>query len=166
MSKMLAVLTGLIMLINQSDIYDLMWFNSTDEVRYNFPICIKAHAAGMTDTEYEYLARVIEAESDRTDSMDGKIYIAAVIINRVNDDRFPDSIEGVLNESGQFSTTSGGWCMTNYTQTSCWAVIEAQRALADGSIPDNLLYFNCIGYNMTGYCIPYDYIDGNYFMTA
>ena len=143
-------------------LWDIIWDNASEEVRKTLPLEIQAHACGMTSTEFEYMARVIEAESDRTDSMDGKTHIGAVILNRVSSDLFPDTIQGVLDEANQFSTTSGGWCSTSYTQTSRWAIVEAQRALADGSIPDNLLFFNSIGYN---YGQPYGYIDGNYFMT-
>ena len=143
-------------------LWDIIWDNASDEVRKTLPLEIQAHACGMTSREFEYMARVIEAESDRTDSMDGKIHIASVILNRVSSDLFPDTISGVLDEANQFSTTSGGWCSIQYTETSRWAIVEAQRALADGSIPDNLLFFNSIGYN---YGEPYGYIDGNYFMT-
>ena len=143
-------------------IWEMVWNNASDDIRKTLPLEIQAHACGMTSTEFEYMARVIEAESDRTDSMDGKIHIASVILNRVSSDLFPDTIQGVLDEANQFSTTSGGWCYTSYTQTSRWAIVEAQRALADGSIPDNLLFFNSIGYNCGQ---PYGYIDGNYFMT-
>ena len=139
------------------------WASCSDEIRYDLPLEYQAAACGMTATEFEYLARVVEAESDRTNSLEGKIHIAAVILNRVNNRAFPNNIQGVLDEPGQFSTTSGGWCSTSYTATSRWAIVEAQRRLALGEIPDNLLYFNCIGYN---YGYAYGYIDGNYFMTA
>lgn len=166
MVRLCAVLTTVVMFFSQTDIYEIMWNNTDDEVRKTLPVGVQAHACGMSENEFEYLAQVIEAESDRSDDIEGKILIAAVILNRVADDRFSDSIEAVLNEPGQFSTTSEGQCTINYTQSSRWAIVEAQRGLAEGEIPEDLLYFNCIGYNMTGYCIPYDYVGGNYFMTA
>lgn len=164
MSRILALIlaTAIAMGIPQDTLADYIWNNSTDEVRMEMPLEMQAEALDIDPVEYEYMARVIEAESDRTDSMDGKIHIAAVILNRVQSPYFPDTITDVLNEPNQFTTTSGGWCSTNYTQTSRWAIVEALRALEEGSIPDNLLFFNSIGYN-NGQA--YGLIDGNYFMT-
>lgn len=172
MRALIAIITALAILSTQapetqrepsSDYMGIVWSNATDETRRELPLEFQAYACGMTASEFEYMARTIEAESDRTNSMEGKIHIAAVILNRVNGGSFPDSIQGVLDQSGQFTTTSNGWCSTPYTETSRWAIVEAQRRLAEGTIPENLLYFNAIGYN---YGTPYGYIDGNYFMTA
>lgn len=137
------------------------WNNLTDEERFNSPVELKAAMCGISVEEYIFLARVIEAESDRSSSMDGRIMIAATILNRVNDDRFPDTITGVLTQSGQFTTVSGGYCSTSSTLYSEWAIVEALDGLNSGEIPDNVLYFNCIGYNCG---TPYGLIDGNYFM--
>lgn len=163
MKKILSIATAIVMLISQTDIYEIIWNNADDEIRQTLPIGIQAHACGIDATEFEFMARVIEMESDRTDSLDGKILIAAVILNRANPDNseFPDTITGVLTQSGQFTTVSGGWCTQNYTTTSRWAIVEAERALAANEIPTDLLYFNCVGYN---YGTPYGYVDGNYFM--
>lgn len=146
----------------EQDMYLIAWESCNDEVRQELPIEYLAAACGMTESEFEYLARTVEAESDRTDSLEGKIHIAAVILNRVNSSLFPNSITAVLDDPGQFETTYNSWCSTPSTQTSRWAIVEAQRRLVGGDIPDNLLFFNSIGYN---YGQAYGYIDGNYFMT-
>lgn len=142
---------------------DTAWNNATDDQRYTMPIEYKARAVGMTVEEFEFMSRVIEAESDRSASMDGRIMIAATIINRMNDSRFPNTITGVLTQSGQFTTVHGGYCSTSSTDLSDWAIVEAYRQLYAGDIPDNVLYFNCIGYNNG---TAFGYIDGNYFMQA
>lgn len=141
---------------------DRAWINSTDNQRSNMPIEYKANAVGMSPEEFEFMARVIEAESDRSDDITGRIYIAAVILNRVNDNRFPNTVTGVLCEPIQFETVRGGSCSIRSTDLSEWAIVEAQRRLTVGSVPDNLLFFNCVGYN---YGSPFGYIGGNYFMT-
>ena len=169
MSKLVALLVSVVTLINtpiitqdeKEAIMARAWQESSDEIRQELPLEYQAYACGMTAHEFEYLARTIEAESDRTDSLDGKIHICAVILNRVASDRFPDTIQGVLDQDGQFTTTSGGWCSTPYTESSRWSIVLCQREMAQGNIPDNLLFFNCVGYN---YGTPYGYIDGNYFM--
>lgn len=142
---------------------DIAWFNATEEQRFNMPMEYKAHAVGLTVEEFEFMARVIEAESDRSNDIEGRIYIAATIFNRMYDSRFPDTITGVLTESGQFATVSGGWCSLQSTDLSEWAIIEAQRQLVAGTIPSDILFFNCIGYNNG---TPFGYIGGNYFMQA
>lgn len=169
MTKLLSILISAITIFNapllsvdeQNTVYEEVWFNSTDEIRKTLPIEYQAYACGMTVHEFEYLARTIEAESDRTDSLDGKIHICAVILNRVASDRFPNTIQGVLDQDGQFTTTSGGWCSTPYTESSRWSIVLCQREMAQGNIPDNLLFFNCVGF-ASGF-EPYEYIDGNFF---
>lgn len=160
--SIVAIITAIAMLFTNNIMYEYMWNNADDEQRMQFPLECQSYACGMDPTEFEFMARVIEMESDRTDSIDGKILIAAVIFNRADPDTngFPDTITGVLCQDGQFSTVSGGWCNQMYTTTSRWAIVEAQRQLASGDIPENLLYFNCIGYD---YGTPYGYVDGNYF---
>lgn len=164
MNKVLAVVMTVIMFISQGDLYNLIWNACDDERRKELPISIQANACGMTATEFEYMARVIQAESNGTrdwSDLEDKILIACVIINRVNSDRFPNTIQGVLDQSGQFSTTSNGWCSTSYSDSSRWAIVEAQRRLAEETVPDNLLYFNCQNY-FSGF-EPYCYEGGNYF---
>ena len=139
-----------------------MWNNADDDIRKTFPAEVQAYACGMSTEEFCYMARVIQAESNGSrdwSDLEDKILIAAVILDRVNSSSFPNTIQGVLDQSGQFSTTSGGTCSTSYTDSSRWAIVEAERRMAEGEIPENLLYFNCIGYCHTPYCE----LGGNYF---
>lgn len=117
--------------------------------------------AGISEEEFYFISSVVEAESDRSESLEGRILIAEVILNRVNSPSFPDTISGVLNQSGQFSTVVNGHSITERTELSDEAVIQAIREIEDGTAPE-VLFFNCIGYT---YGTPYGYVDGNYFMT-
>lgn len=117
--------------------------------------------AGMSEEDFIFISSVVEAESDRSESLDGRILIAETILNRVNSPSFPDTISGVLTQPGQFSTVVNGHSVTDRTELSDEAVIIAARAIEDGTAPE-VLFFNCIGYN---YGTPYGYVDGNYFMT-
>lgn len=117
--------------------------------------------AGISEEEFYFISSVVEAESDRSESLEGRILIAEVILNRVNSPSFPDTISGVLNQSGQFSTVVNGHSITERTDLSDEAVIQAVREIESGEAPE-VLFFNCIGYN---YGEPYGYVDGNYFMT-
>lgn len=117
--------------------------------------------AGMTEEEFIFISSVVEAESDRSESLEGRILIAETILNRVESDLFPDTISEVLNQSGQFSTVVNGRSIVERTELSDEAVIIAAREVEEGTAPE-VLFFNCIGYN---YGEPYGYVDGNYFMT-
>lgn len=65
----------------------------------------------MSDTDYETLLRIVEAEAGGED-LKGKILVANVIMNRVNHEEFPDTVTDVVWEyrSGvpQFSPTYDG----------------------------------------------------------
>lgn len=130
----------------------------------DMPVEMRAEAAGMTEEDFIFISSVVEAESNRRsdeEAMLGRVYIAVTILNRVYDDRFPDTISGVLNQSGQFSTVRNGHSVTERTDLSDEAVIEAVRMIEAEEAPP-LFFFNCIGYN---YGEPFDYVAGNYFMT-
>ena len=143
----------------------LMFFNMIPEDRIeSFDSEQMAMMCGLDIDEFEYFAQVVEAESDgRTEYHEGKLYVAACIWDRVNSDLFPDTVRGVLDEPGQFSTTYGGRCRKSATSASRYAVLEAYYQLQSGDIPTNILYFNCIGYN---YGTAYGKIGDNYFMTV
>lgn len=143
-----------------------IWNETPDEIKQEWPMEYLAYGVGLSSEEFDYFSRVVQAESNGTydySDFEDKVLIAAVIFNRVADRRFPSTISGVLSEPGQFTTTSGGWCSTSSSESSRWAVVIAERRLLSGEIPDNLLYFNCQGYN---YGTPYGCYGGNYFMTA
>lgn len=124
----------------------------------------RAEYAGMTVDDFAFISSVVEAESNRRsdeEAMLGRVYISLVILNRVYDDRFPNTISGVLTQSGQFSTVRNGHSVTERTDLSDEAVIEAVQIIEAGEAPP-IFFFNCIGYN---YGEPFAYVAGNYFMT-
>lgn len=115
----------------------------------------------MTEEEFIFMSSVVEAESDRSDDIEGRILIALTIINRVEDPRFPDTITAVLTQRGQFATVRNGHSVVSRSDLSDEAVIQAFEWNATGEDP-NILFFNCIGY---AYGDPYGYVGGNYFTT-
>ena len=155
----LTLMTAPISEYDRATAYYYIYTYGTDEMRMELPMEYLADQAGMDISEFELLARVIEAESDRSNDLEAKVMIAACILNRVESDIFPDTVTGVLTQSGQFSTVSGGWCSTSYTKRSAYSIIVA---LEQDYIPTNVLFFNCIGYN---YGTPYGVYGDNYFMT-
>ena len=123
----------------------------------------RAELAGMTVDEFTLISSVVEAESDRcTDSTEGRRYIALCILCRVMDSRFPNTINGVLTQRGQFSTVRNGHSVTNRTELSDQAVIEAVEWIESGEDYPWVLFFNCRNY---AYGEPLGRYGGNYFVT-
>ena len=90
--------------------------------------------AGTVETETErnysdddvwYLSRVIQAESGycQREMMEG---VGSVVLNRRDDDRFPDTIKEVIEQPGQYSTLS--WLSS---QTPTEEVMEVTIALLE-----------------------------------
>lgn len=92
--------------------------------------------------DYDNLLRIVEAEAGGEDEK-GKILVANVVMNRVEDDDFPDSITEVIfqKENGvtQFSPVANGrfWKVTVSEET-----IEAvNKALCGEDYSQGALYF-------------------------
>lgn len=148
----------------QQKAYEIAWNNMSEEDKYNASMEMQAWSVGLSVTEFELFARVVQAECDgTTDYDDGKLYVAVCIWDRVYSSSWSNTVTGVLTASGQFTTVSGGWCSSSYTQASRWAVIKAKEAILKGDVPNNIEFFNCISYNGN---TPYGYIGDNYFMTV
>lgn len=89
-----------------------------------------------------WLAKIIEAEAS-TESLEGKIAVGAVVINRVEADWFPDTIKEVIfqkfNGKYQFSPVGNG--RIHKVEPSEEAYDAADRALAGEDPTDGALYF-------------------------
>ena len=57
---------------------------------------------GYSSADYELLARIISAEA-RGESYIGQVAVGAVVLNRVEHPSFPDTVSGVVYQSGAFS---------------------------------------------------------------
>lgn len=96
----------------------------------------------LEQAELEVLLRIVEAEAGCEDE-DGKLLVANVILNRLNSERFPDSITEIVfqreNGVSQFSPTADG--SYNKVQISEETVKAVGRALAGEDISQGALYF-------------------------
>ena len=68
-------------------------------------ILLSMPAMAGYDEDLWYLSRVIQTESGYC-SQEMQEYVGSVVLNRVADDRFPDTIPEVIEEPGQYSTAS------------------------------------------------------------
>ncbi len=88
------------------------------------------------------LAALIECEAGG-ESYTGMVAVGAVVVNRVNSGSFPNSISGVIYQSGQFTPVATGTfqsVLSRGARSDCYAA--AQAALAGESPVGGCLYFN------------------------
>lgn len=160
MSRFICTTIALVIALLPFNIKQLLWNSLSEQERNTAPLELKAYIAGMTAEEFELMSAVVEAESNRSDSTEGKTLIALTILNRKADADFPNSIKGVISQAGQFQVYyEGTYKWVGRTDTSDKAVIEATFLELEDH--PNVQYFNCIGFNGLGE--PYAYVDGNYF---
>ena len=97
----------------------------------------------LSSKEIEILQRIVEAEATGED-MKGKILVANVIINRVNDSAFPDSVEDVV-----FQKTGGTYQFSPISDKRYYSVTVSdetkeavQRVLQGEDYSQGALYFS------------------------
>lgn len=95
------------------------------------------------------MASIIFCEAGNQ-SHEGQVAVGAVIMNRVRDGAFPDTVEEVVYQSGQFGPVATGWLdkvrsTDGYTEAAMQA---ARDALAGANPIGNCLYFDQGGYGM------------------
>lgn len=93
-------------------------------------------------SDLDILLRIVESEAGSEDE-DGRLLVANVILNRVNDDKFPSTVTEVVfqqeNGVAQFSPVSNGKIyQVEISEETCEAV---ERALKGEDISQGALYF-------------------------
>ena len=86
-------------------------------------------AKTYSDEDLYVLSHIISAEAGNC-SEDMMISVGSVVLNRVADDRFPDTIYEVVFQEGQYSPT---WNGSYYAEPTEGAVEVAERLLTEGS---------------------------------
>lgn len=87
--------------------------------------------------EVQLLARLVNAEAGGA-SKQTQIAVASVVLNRVNSDKYPDTISEVIYQSGQYTPAHNGAIDRTPTEES---VESALYVYKNGSqIPSNVLY--------------------------
>lgn len=95
---------------------------------YGGPTTTAAAAASRTGTrsgDRDLLARVVSAEA-KGEPYEGQVAVAAVILNRVRDSRFPNTLAGVVYQTHAFESVSNG---TIYQAATASSIRAAQDAL-------------------------------------
>ena len=96
-------------------------------------------SSSASSTDLNLLARVVYGEA-RGEPYTGQVAVAAVVLNRVRSSSFPNSVAGVVYQSGAFDCVSDGQINLTPDQDS----INAARAAMNGWDPTNgcLYYYN------------------------
>lgn len=93
----------------------------------------------VTAKERGLMARLVEAEGG-IEPYNGKVAIANVLINRVLDDRYPNTIEGVIYQKHQYESVSKGMLWDRPTGEDCYrAVDDALNGV--NAVPTNTIIF-------------------------
>lgn len=103
-------------------------------------LAIRVHAAEPQKyTELELMERVVEAEAGNQ-GMVGKRLVAAVIYNRVESEKFPNTVYDVLVSPHQFSTVWNG--AVDRIEVSGETKLAVMLEVTNRT-DNEILYFNC-----------------------
>ena len=98
----------------------------------------------LTVEELELMRKVVSAES-RGESIEAQYSVACVILNRMASEMFPDSLEEVIMQKGQFSCVDNGAIyvvpITDSVEQAC------QMALQNNDVEDDVLWFRSNRYH-------------------
>lgn len=98
-------------------------------------------AKSTSTSDIQLMARAINGEA-RGEPYEGQVAVGAVILNRVKDSRFPNSISGVIYQPGAFTAVSDGQINAAISEGS--TVYKAAQDAINGWDPTSgcVYYFN------------------------
>ena len=96
-------------------------------------------SGGSNVSDVQLLARAINGEA-RGEPYEGQVAVGAVILNRVKDSRFPNTIAGVIYQSGAFTAVADGQINVPIDENST-VVKAAQDALNGWDPTDGAVYY-------------------------
>ncbi|MCQ6275057.1 cell wall hydrolase [Bacillus sp. V3B] len=95
----------------------------------------------ITSEEKELLARLVTAEA-KGEPYEGKVEVATVVLNRVDHEQYPDTIEEVIYEKRQFQPVDNGTINKPAVKEAEKAVNEAIVLEMEGEGNDSLNFYN------------------------
>lgn len=105
------------------------------------PILLTSLAKTSNSSDIQLMARAINGEA-RGEPYEGQVAVGAVILNRVKDSRFPNTISGVIYQSGAFTAVADGQINAAISEDS--TVYKAAQDAMNGWDPTSgcVYYFN------------------------
>lgn len=100
-----------------------------------------SYAASSGNSDIQLMARAINGEA-RGEPYEGQVAVGAVILNRVKSSQFPNTIAGVIYQSGAFTAVADGQINQPISEGS--TVYKAARDAMNGWDPTGgcIYYFN------------------------
>lgn len=106
------------------------------EIVLSTPMVEQVEIREITDGERDLLAAIVFAEAGNQD-LDGMRYVVDVVLNRVDDSRFPNDITQVIFQPGQFWTAGIHGRISDIPE-ECYEAVDME--LAEKLNPE-ILYF-------------------------
>ncbi|MCI9449262.1 MAG: copper amine oxidase [Clostridiales bacterium] len=101
---------------------------------------IKSADTYYSDEDLYWLSRIISAEAGG-EPLEGKLAVGAVVLNRVRDSSFPDTVYGVIfdrNNGTQFTPTSNG---AIFARPNAESIIAAKLCLEGYLSNEDIMFF-------------------------
>lgn len=86
------------------------------------------------------LAALIQCEAGG-ESYEGKVAVGSVVMNRVSSSHFPNTVAGVIYQSGQFSPVASGRFASVLASGANASCTQAAQEVLGGNITNSCLYF-------------------------
>ena len=102
---------------------------------------VQATSKANSTSDVQLIARAINGEA-RGEPYEGQVAVGAVILNRVKDPNFPNTISGVIYQSGAFTAVSDGQINVAISEDS--TVVKAATDAINGWDPTGgaIYYYN------------------------
>lgn len=97
----------------------------------------ESYAASSNSSDLQLMARAINGEA-RGEPYEGQVAVGAVILNRVKSSQFPNTIAGVIYQSGAFTAVSDGQINVPIAENS--TVYKAAEDAMNGWDPTRWMY--------------------------
>lgn len=109
-----------------------------DELRVIIPSIFSREAKPFTEKEHQLLAKITQVEAGN-ESYESQLAVANVILNRVKDSRFPDTIKDVIYSGKQFPPAHNG--LLDKSVPKATALRAAKDALNGKNNVEDAVYF-------------------------
>lgn len=96
----------------------------------------------LTDNEKELIARITFREAGNQ-SEEGQRAVVEVILNRLNSEKWPNTVEGVLSQNRQFSTWAGRNRVSEENVDNMLYIID-KVSTEDPVLTEEYVYFNSL----------------------
>lgn len=104
---------------------------------------VMAEMSREIDSDLFNVAHLMQGEACYTDSTERRL-TASVLLNRVDSDKFPDTIGECLYQSGQYTTVRDGGPFWEEPTADCWKdaedLLTQWYETGETDLPENVLY--------------------------